>query len=107
MLKNCIKKNKIYELEKNFTIEEFLSRYVRRFNKNEFSYEKAFECCLAYLQEECAVMCLWAEEEYDYEVYPTGRNNAMIATHQLLINQIYPSKLRSVSLHFRKYVNAR
>ena len=67
--------------------------------------EFAFDCCLEYLLEECAVMCLWAHEGYDFELYPTGRNLAMKATYECIIKESCPGKLVSVSLHFKKIPN--
>jgi tRNA-dependent cyclodipeptide synthase len=83
------------------TIATFLNRYKRV--KSLISYEKAFECCLDYLKEECACMCLWALQGYHFEVYPTGRSEAMRKTHELFIQPIRADILKSVSLRFKKY----
>lgn len=83
-------------------IQIFLSRYLNRVPSVSTSYEIASNYCLDYLKEECAVMCLWAESGYDFEIYPTGRNQAMCATHNLIINPIFTNRLISVSLYFRK-----
>ena len=48
-------------------------------------------------------MCLWAEEKYDFEVYPSGRSIAMQATHELAIRPRYGNILNSVALRFKKY----
>lgn len=92
----------------NDTIEEFLMRFRKNIevgSGKKFDEEYAYQSCLLYLKEECSVMCLWASELYDFEVYPTGRNKAMIATYQKIIQHNFPEHLKSVSLHFRKYKN--
>ena len=90
------------------TIEEFLSRFQKNIASDDakikkFDYDYAYQSCLLYLKEECSVMCLWAQALYDFEVYPTGRNKAMMATYEKIIKPNFPDHLKSVSLHFRKY----
>ena len=46
-------------------------------------------------------MCLWALEKYDFEVYPSGRNNAMKATYERLVKPINPNVLKSVGIRFK------
>lgn len=104
-VKNLYYSDSIYHEAVNANIEEFLSRYVTRDIDNNFNYKRAFALCLDYLMEECAVMCLWAEEDYAFEVYPTGRNKAMTATYQHLIKPTHSNLLRSVALRFKKYAN--
>ncbi|CEG58333.1 hypothetical protein [Legionella fallonii] len=84
-------------------IDDFLTRYLSRFNQGDIDHERAFSLCLDYLIEECAVMCLWTEQAYDFEVYPSGRNKAMAATYRYLIEPMYPNYLRPVALRFKKY----
>ena len=84
-------------------IDEFLTRYLSRYNPDEIDHERAFILCLEYLIEECAVMCLWTQGRYDFEVYPSGRNKAMGATYQYLIQPLHPHYLRPVALRFKKY----
>ena len=86
------------------TIEDFLSRYVIRMVKSNFDRMHAFDCCLQYLKEECAVMCLWAQEKFAFEVYPSGRSKAMRATYEKLIQPVYPNLLKSISLYFEEYI---
>jgi len=87
-------------------IEDFVTRYVTRLDEHNFDEQLAFDCCLQYLKEECSVMCLWALGEYDFEVYPHGRNKAMTATYDKLIKTTYPDLLKSVALRFKKYIKA-
>ncbi len=96
--------HEFYKKEIQANIEEFLSRYLGRFSdKSQVDYKRAFSLCLGYLLEECAVMCLWVEKEYDFEIYPSGRNKAMAATYEHLIKPAYPNFLKSVALRFKKY----
>lgn len=83
-------KNDSYQAAVNKNIEEFLERYQAHHENFQFDYEKAFSYCWEYLMEECAVMCLWAEAGYAFEVYPTSRNKAMTATYELLIKPSHP-----------------
>lgn len=84
-------------------IEDFICRHTARLlTIDNFDKQHAFNYCLLYLKEECAVMCLWAQEEFDFEVYPSGRNKAMIATYDKLIKPVYPYLLKSISLYFEK-----
>lgn len=83
-----------------FTIEEFLSRL--KVNSEIHDENRAFNLCVEYLKEECAVMCLWAESSFKFEVYPYGRNSAMQAIYEKIIQPQYPGLLKSVSLRFKK-----
>lgn len=79
-------------------------KYVNRLKKREelgFNYEIAMSHSLEYLKEECAVMLLWAENQYIFEIYPSERNDAMAATYRYLIQPKYPSVLIPVSLNIR------
>lgn len=65
-IKNYYKTNELYQKEIHANIEEFLSRYLDRFeDKTQIDYNQAFSLCLDYLLEECAVMCLWVQNEYE------------------------------------------
>ncbi|WP_019217707.1 hypothetical protein [Legionella tunisiensis] len=95
--------NELYQKAIDANIDDFLTRYLSRFNPEDIDHERAFKLCLDYLIEECAVMCLWTEKAYDFEVYPSGRNKAMAATYDYLIKPYYPNRLRPVALRFKKY----
>lgn len=84
----------------NNNIDKFLINFGR---KNVIKdMERARECCKVYLQEECAVMCMWADSKYDFELYPHDRNPAMDATYEKVIKTQYPDNLFFVSLRFKK-----
>jgi len=94
--------NPLYKKAIQDNIYDFLSRYLNRIQNVLIDYDRAAELCLDYLIEECAVMCLWTEKAFDFEVYPSGRNKAMAATYDFLIKMDYPNYLRPVSLRFKK-----
>lgn len=103
-VKKYYDENLLYRNAIHANIDTFLSRYLSRIaNKTHINDDKAFSLCLDYLLEECAVMCLWVENKYEFEVYPSGRNEAMAATYEHLIKPIYPDYLRPVALRFKKY----
>lgn len=94
--------DKEYKKIVHASIDNFISRYTSRPTKDNFNKEHAINCCLKYLKEECAVMCLWAIEGFNFEVYPSGRNQAMIATYERLVLPKNPNLLKSISLYFEK-----
>lgn len=58
--------------------------YLKR---RSFDKDKNINLCIKYLQEECAVMLLWADKAYDFELYPSKRNQAMERTHEILLQR--------------------
>ncbi|MFC3909241.1 hypothetical protein ACFORL_09170 [Legionella dresdenensis] len=99
---NLYHKNADYQAQLHSNIDEFLARYLRM-RGTQVEYDRAFNLCLGYLLEECAVMCLWPKNGYHFEVYPSGRNKAMHATYEYLIKPEYGDYLKSVALRFKKY----
>jgi hypothetical protein len=87
----------------DLNIQDYLERYRKHNPDGYYNESHAFDCCLTYLQEECAVMTLWVLGGYEFEVYPSGRNKAMAATYKYLIAPFYPHLLKSVALRFKKY----
>ncbi len=105
-VKNEYSSNENFRAAIHANIEEFLSRYFARLPvPSKEQSARAFSLCLYYLLEECAVMCLWVQGEYQFEIYPSGRNKAMAATYEYLIQPHYPNFLKSVALRFKKYPN--
>lgn len=92
--------NEFYNSQINLTITEFINRMISHGHNVE--KKLAFKCCLEYLKEECACMRIWADSGYNFEVYPTGRNNAMKATHKLFIAPLSDKLLISVALRYKK-----
>jgi hypothetical protein len=57
---------------------------------------------IEYLKEECAVMLLWAQSQYQFEVYPSPRNSALRFVHQHIISKINSNLVREVSVKYNK-----
>lgn len=84
-------------------VDDFLTRYLGRESSPFWDKQRSVRLCIDYLLEECAVMCLWTHGEYHFELYPSGRNQAMRATYEMLIKPQFPEHLRSVAVRFKKY----
>jgi hypothetical protein len=83
-------------------VQTFLARYERNQAGDKYDRAHAVKMCTHYLIEECAVMLdFWIELGCHYEVYPSGRNQAMTATHQLFIAP-YHHLLLPISLRFNR-----
>ena len=102
-VKQQYNENGLYKNAIDANIDDFLSRYLKDAQDITTDYNHAVNLCLDYLLEECAVMCLWTDQLYDFEVYPSGRNKAMEATYEQLIKPLYPNYLKPVALRFKKY----
>jgi hypothetical protein len=83
------------------TIHNYLARHKKKTSQESFDYIKSYELCMDYLKEECAALCLWVENGYNYHVYPFRRNDAMEATYEMLIKPFYPELLIPVSINFK------
>ena len=99
-VENLYSHDELYKKAIYKNIDDFLKRYVVRSSQKNFDKKHAIECCLQYLKEECAVMCLWALEGFDFEVYPSSRNKAMACTYKKIIQPMFPNLLKSISLYF-------
>ncbi len=89
------------EIQKNITT--FLDRYEKRGTDKTYDRSRAWRLCLHYLLEECAVMrTFWVELGCHYEVYPSGRNEAMRATYEHYIQPYHPHLLTSIALRFHR-----
>jgi hypothetical protein len=67
-------------------VTTFLSRYEKKDLPQNYNRQHAEPLCTAYLIEECAIMKeFWPKLGCNYELYPSGRNEAMQAIHQLFI----------------------
>jgi hypothetical protein len=83
-------------------VHTFLARYEKNQAGDKYDRTHAVKMCTHYLIEECAVMRdFWVPLGCHYEVYPSGRNAAMTATHQLFIAP-YHHLLLPISLRFNR-----
>src|SRR5262249_17752455 len=104
-LKTFFKKDFAYRDAFEFTIMEFLKRYMQRLTPevlDQFNYARAYGLCSDYLLEECTAMCLWPELNCHVEVYPNKRNAAMRYTHEHFVLPEYPHLLHPVSIKFKQ-----
>ncbi len=99
---------KLYKQDINYkesfdiAIHDFLERYIPRLPKNiKINKKEAFSLCLEYLKEECTALCLWIEENAQFEVYPSKRNQAMSITHEIFVKPYYPGLLLPVAIKFK------
>lgn len=101
-IKEFMQKNSTYHDCFESTIDEFLTRLGNRYQMPLlFSNERARLLCMDYLLEETTAMCLWPELNCQFEVYPSKRNAAMAATHQLFVLPEYPNLLHPVAIKFK------
>jgi hypothetical protein len=94
--------NDEYRKDMNINADEFLKRRSIRYNDERYLSKMAYELCINYLKEECAVMLLWSQMKYDIELYPTGRNQSMEMTYKKMIEPFDDNVLKSVELRFKK-----
>jgi len=93
-------KNPFYNEAFDQSINEYISRAVQK--DPSVDYKWAYQCCLEYLEEECAAMFLWPTLGIDLEVYPANRNPVMQATSDLLILPHYGKPVDHTGLRFQK-----
>lgn len=89
-------------------VDSFLSRYEKRSLPENYVREHAENLCTHYLLEECAVMKdLWVTLGCHYEVYPSGRNEAMSAIYERYIkpHPEYFHLLKSIGIRFHRRGN--
>lgn len=82
------------EYAKNTNYQQaFYDAAVTFLSRRKLEVAKHLQSCIAYLQEECAVMLIWADSGYTFELYTAKRNLAMAATYDLLIKNQTPNVL--------------
>lgn len=96
-----------YQLEPEYraAFDSNIDKYLRRVkNRGDLNteLESARNLCLKYLQEECAILCLWLEEGCQYDIYPGERAPAMQATYLRFIETIHPDLLKPLPIRFFK-----
>jgi hypothetical protein len=102
LIKNTYETNQNYKNAIDSSVKEFLDRYQKRLARNQqFDYKHGFRVCKDYLLEECTALCLWATEEYNFEVYPSKRNDAMSMTHTIFIKPTTPNLVNAVAIKFK------
>jgi hypothetical protein len=96
--------NTILQQAIDTNVTTFLSRYEKKGLPQHYNRQWAESLCTAYLIEECAIMKeFWPELGCHFELYPSGRNEAMQAIHQLFIAP--KLLLLPISLRFHRKQN--
>ncbi|KTD23916.1 hypothetical protein [Legionella maceachernii] len=80
------------------TVNEFITRNPERLLVDS---QTAFNLSRDYLLEECAVMLLLADEEFEYEIYPSQRNKALDYVYQAVISKVNSKLMQAVSIKFK------
>lgn len=91
-------------------IESTIGRFIDRMSSRGIDFDEAAAraACRAYLLEECPIiMPLWAEEGFDFIVYPQRITAAMNRTRELFVVQQNPDRAQWLALRFKKRKSAR
>ncbi len=97
IIKQLYESNEMYKEAVNHTIGEFLTRYKQR--NPDLPESQIINNSRNYLLEECACMLQWFEKEYDYEIYPSQRTQAIglsfaFAEHEKSLRMLKLAKVR-------------
>lgn len=97
---SLIRDDNTYKAAFDTAIEEYLNRFCKRLNTEQFDHERAYRLCLDYLIEECAVLCLWPKTQCHFELYPGKHNAAMQETRKRFIFPKYPNLIIPITIGF-------
>jgi tRNA-dependent cyclodipeptide synthase len=81
------------------TAETFLERLEKR-HGTIFDHQQALKYSLAYLKEEMAVMPLWVEKGFAFEIYPKERPPAMQLSYERFVQPTHPHLLKRLAIKF-------
>jgi hypothetical protein len=83
------------------TVYRFMERCARR--EGSGTPEQAFANCRRYLLEECPIiMPMWAQQGYDFIIYPLPMTQGMNATYDLFVRTRFPGKVQWLFLAFKR-----
>lgn len=89
-----------YSFEKS--VDEFIKKYYGRIADNRsFDLNRAKRLSFDFILEECTALCLWADLNCHYEVYPNLHNAAINQTRERFVLSKNPNLLNVVTLGFR------
>ncbi len=100
IINNLFNTNIDYQNQLLLAANIFIGRY-QAINYITLNFENALHDSIEYLKEECAVMLLWADKKYNFEIYPSKRNAAFAATYKYLIAPTDPNILKPVALELK------
>lgn len=88
-----------------YSVDEYILRGERaNLPKRQITFLR--QNCESYLIEECSIMLLLAEENFNFDIYPTSRNAAMETVYNLFIKSEIRKVLAPVSLRFKRYAQS-
>jgi two-component system, OmpR family, aerobic respiration control sensor histidine kinase ArcB len=100
------KVDKLYFDDPKFVciVDDLVQVFNNRITKRGYTFDNkiATKHSKEYLLEECAAMCIWYDEGYDVEIYPSIRNEAIEYTFSQIKKEVYGKLLRPVGLKFNK-----
>ena len=100
-IENEYQANHLYKQAVDETIYKFIKRSSAKNQK--LIQPILYSRCLEYLLEECAiVMNLWAEDGYDYIIYPQFMTSAMDKTREIFVANTHSNKAQWLPLRFKK-----
>jgi hypothetical protein len=93
--------NGCYRQSIDATVFRFMERCARR--ERPCTPEQAFANCRTYLLEECPIiMPMWAQQGYDFIIYPLPMTQGMSATRDLFVRPRFQHKAQWLSLGFKR-----
>lgn len=104
-IENLYQNSEFFKKHIQIAANLYLNRYKKRNDKDENFYVSMYNSSMRYLKEECAVMLLWVNAGYNFEIYPSLRNEALVATYEMLIGPYYSQVLKPLALKFKKRLN--
>lgn len=101
-----VRKLYINNLEYKAVVDEVVTEFIVRYRTRipNLCPEKALNNSLRYLLEECACMLQWFDENCNYEIYPSIRNDAISKTFELLEPEKNKTLLLPAGLKFKKHI---
>lgn len=101
-LKETINKDEKYKAVFDQTVDKYLDKYCAQLKQNvAFDKARVQRLCMDYVIEECAVLRLWPELQYQYEAYPSIHNSAMEETRRRFVTLEQPDLLQPLAIKFR------
>lgn len=101
-IKKMINEDVNYKNAFETSVTEFITRYEQRLqDKKYFDPERGKRLSFEFVLEECTALCLWANLNCNYEVYPNLHNSAINETRKRFVLAKYPHLLNPVTLGFR------
>ena len=94
---------KLYDTDQNYreTVYNTINEYINRSTLRIRNSKKLFQSSKSYLLEESASVLMWSEMGYNYDIYPSGDNDAMVQGHKIL-SEKFGFKYKSICLEIKR-----